>query len=115
MPRRNGQGIERLADPTRRQLIAAIAIRPRRPATLAEEIGLSRPATTRQLRILQEAGLIRATRAMTDRRGVVYTMDPQSHGRITAWLAGTDVGRRQVPTIGDPPVAETPGSSTTAT
>lgn len=94
MPKRNGPGIELLADPTRRRLIAAIAIRPRRPSSLANEIQLSRPATTRQLRLLEEAGLIQASRSMTDRRGIVFTMDPRSHGQITAWLAGTDVGRR---------------------
>lgn len=111
MPRKNGQGIELLADPTRRQLIAAIAIRPRRPSTLAEEIGLSRPATTRQLHLLEDAGLIRASRTMTDRRGVVYTMDQRSHGRITAWLAGTDIGRRLAEREVDPPdqAAGTPG------
>jgi DNA-binding MarR family transcriptional regulator len=103
MPKRNGLGIELLADPTRRRLIAAIAIRPRRPASLAEEIGLSRPATTRQLHLLAEAGLIRASRAMTDRRGVVFTMDQRSHGHITAWLAGTDIGRRLGPSIDDTP------------
>jgi predicted transcriptional regulator len=103
MPKRNGHGIELLADPTRRRLIAAIAIRPRRPASLAEEVGLSRPATTRQLHLLQDAGLIRASRAMTDRRGVVYTMDQRSHGRVTAWLAGTDIGRRHGPMVADAP------------
>jgi len=94
MPKKNGPGIELLADPTRRRLIAAIAIRPRRPSSLAQEIGLSRPATARQLHLLEHAGLIRATRAMTDRRGIVFTVDPRNHGRITAWLAGTDIGLR---------------------
>jgi DNA-binding MarR family transcriptional regulator len=103
MPKRNGQGIELLADPTRRKLIAAIALRARRPSSLAEEIGLSRPATTRQLRLLEEAGLIRATRSMLDRRGIVFVIDPRSHGHITAWLAGTDIGRRLKPTFDDGP------------
>jgi len=103
MPRKNGLGIELFADPTRRRLIAAIAIRPRRPSSLAEEIGLSRPATARQLHLLEDAGLIRATRAMTDRRGIVFTVDPRNHGRITAWLAGTDLGRRLKPIFPDDP------------
>lgn len=30
---------------------------------------------------------------MADRR-IVLTMDPRSHGQITAWLAGTDIGKR---------------------
>jgi len=103
MSKRNGPGIELLADPTRRRLIAAISIRPRRPSSLAEEIGLSRPATTRQLHLLEEAGLIRATRSILDRRGIVFAIDPRSHGHITAWLAGTDVGRRLKLTMADAP------------
>lgn len=61
MPKKNGQGVELLADPTRRRLIAAIALRPRTPSSLAQEIGLSRAATTRQLHLLEGAGLIRVS------------------------------------------------------
>lgn len=93
MPKRNGSGIELLADPTRRRLIAALAVRPRRPSSLALEIGLSRPATTRQLRLLRAAGLVRASRFMGDGRGVLLSIDPRVHGQITAWLAGTEIGR----------------------
>jgi hypothetical protein len=46
MPKRNGPGIALLADPTRRRIIAALAISPRRPSSLAAELHLSRPATT---------------------------------------------------------------------
>ena len=93
MPKRHGQGIELLADPTRRQLVAALALHPRRPSSLAAELGLSRPATSRQLHLLLEAGLVRASPSMADRRGFLFSLDPRSHGRITAWLAGTAVGR----------------------
>lgn len=92
MPRRNGTGIALLADETRRKIVAALAVRPSRPATLASAIGLSRPATSRQLRLLREARLIRAVRSRIDRRGYVYSLDPDARGRITAWLAGTEVG-----------------------
>lgn len=93
MPRRNGSGIDLLADPTRRQLMAAVAVRPRRPSSLAEELGLSRPAVSRQLHLLRDAGLVRASRSLADRRAVLFTIDPRYHGRITAWLAGTEIGR----------------------
>jgi DNA-binding MarR family transcriptional regulator len=87
--------------------MAAIAVRPRRPSSLAVEVGLSRPATARQLHLLEDAGLIRATRAMTDRRGTVFAIDPRNHGRITAWLAGTDIGRRlTAPFYDDPPLGD---------
>jgi hypothetical protein len=41
--------------PTRRRIIALLALGARRPSKVAEEIGLSWPATTRQLRLLQRA------------------------------------------------------------
>jgi DNA-binding transcriptional ArsR family regulator len=96
VPRRNGSGIELLADPTRRRIVAALALRARRPSSIATEIGLSRPATTRQLHLLQEAGLIRGSRSIIDRRAVLFILDPRRHGPITAWLAGTEIGRPAV-------------------
>jgi len=93
MPRRNGTGIGLLADPTRRQIVALLALGHRRPAKLAAEIGLSGPATSRQLRLLQEAGLISSRRGYVDRRQIVYYIEPVRLGQITAWLAGTEVGR----------------------
>ena len=93
MPKRNGPGIELLADPTRRQIIAVLALGPRRPTSLAKEIGLSRPATTRHLLLLRDAGLVRAMPSYLDRRAVLYAIDPRSRGPITAWLAGTEIGR----------------------
>jgi DNA-binding MarR family transcriptional regulator len=93
MPRRNGAGIELLADPTRRRIIAALALQPRRPSSLAKELGLSRPAMTRQLHILRAAGFIQSGRSMADRRAILFALEPRQHGVITAWLAGTEIGR----------------------
>jgi DNA-binding transcriptional ArsR family regulator len=93
MPKRNGPGIELLADPTRRRIIAVLAISPRRPSSLAVELGLSRPATTRQLGLLRQAGLIDSARSRVDGRVRLYRLNPAAHGRITAWLAGIDLRR----------------------
>jgi DNA-binding transcriptional ArsR family regulator len=93
MPKRNGPGIELLADPIRRRLIAEIALRPRRSSRLATDVGLSRPATSRQLKLLRDAGLVRTGRSTQDGRVVLYMLDARAHGLITAWLAGTEVGR----------------------
>jgi DNA-binding transcriptional ArsR family regulator len=94
MPRRNGPGIELLADPTRRRIIAVLAIHARRPFQIAAAIGLSRPATSRQLHLLMEAGLIRMAPSPIDGRGVLFGLDPATHGAVTAWLAGTGFGGR---------------------
>ena len=91
MPRRNGSGIELLADPTRRQIMALIARRVRRPSRLADEIGLSRPAISRQLRLLTEAGLIEVHRHPSDGRGYSYFIAYGMAAPIVAWLAGTGV------------------------
>ena len=93
MPRRNGTGIALLADETRRRIVALLAGQPRRSSAIAAALGLSRPATSRQLRLLEEAGLIWAFRSQIDGRGRIYRINPSAHGRIIVWLAGTDVGR----------------------
>jgi DNA-binding transcriptional ArsR family regulator len=93
MPKRNGPGIDLLADPTRRRIIAALAISARRPSSLAAELNLSRPAITRQLSLLRSAGLIETHRSRVDGRVRLYVIAPEMHGRITAWLAGIDIRR----------------------
>lgn len=92
MSARNGNGIALLADVTRRRIVAILALRPSRPSTIAREIGLSRPATSRQLGILRDAGLIARVPSRIDGRSWVYRLDGRATGRITAWLAGTEVG-----------------------
>jgi DNA-binding transcriptional ArsR family regulator len=94
MPARNGEGIELLADPTRRAIVAQVALGRGRPSLVAKAIGRSRPATSRQLRLLRKAGLIKMHRDPSDGRKRWYLIDPVKLGQITAWLAGTDVGRK---------------------
>lgn len=101
MPKRNGPGIELLADPTRRRIIALLAVSPRRPSTLSRDLGLSRPAVTRQLKLLCSAGLVDVSRSLADGRVRLYRIESRSHGPITAWLAGTNVGRPIVMRIDD--------------
>lgn len=93
MPHRNGTGIALLADPTRRRIIAMLAVRPQRSSELARRIALSRPAVSRQLRLLREAGLVIDHRMPIDRRDRFYSVDIRRQGAIIAWLAATEVGR----------------------
>lgn len=92
MPRRNGSGIAVLADPTRLRLIALIAVRPRRSSALARELRIGRPATSRHLKVMCDAGLIEWRPSLIDGRWRVYAIRPSRHGAITAWLAGTEIG-----------------------
>ena len=91
MPRRAAEGIELLADPTRRRIVALIAGRVRHPADIAEALELSRPATSRQLRLLTEAGLLRWAWSRIDLRSRAYVIDPAMQEAIIAWLAGVDL------------------------
>jgi DNA-binding transcriptional ArsR family regulator len=54
---------------------------------------LSPQAISRQLGILRRAGLITVRRGYADRRWLIYFIEPRNLGQITAWLAGTEVGR----------------------
>ena len=91
MPRRMAEGIELLADPTRRQIVALLAARVWHPGDIAATIGLSRPAVSRQLSLLVDAGLIRWRWSLIDRRSRDYSINPTMHTPIIAWLAGVDL------------------------
>jgi DNA-binding transcriptional ArsR family regulator len=54
-----------LADPKRILLIYALAEKPYSVNELAEELGLSQPATSRALKVLRERGLVSAERQGT--------------------------------------------------
>jgi len=92
MPLRRARGLGLLTDPTRREIIALLAVRPSRSTTVATTLGLSRSAASRHLRLLEEAGLVVGRQSMVDGRGVLYSINSWSHGVITAFLAGTDLG-----------------------
>lgn len=93
MPKRNGQGIDLLADPTRLRIVSLLALGTGAPTKIAKELGLSRPAISRQLSLLKNAGLISVRRGYVDGRKRVYFIEPRKLGQIAAWLAGTEVGR----------------------
>jgi DNA-binding transcriptional ArsR family regulator len=77
------QALAALADPTRRELVALLAAGERAAGELAERFPVSRPAISRHLRVLREAGLVRA-RVEGKRR--VYALDPAPLRDLDAWL-----------------------------
>jgi DNA-binding transcriptional ArsR family regulator len=77
-----------LSDPTRRQLLAAVAHRPELTATeLAAELPISRQAVVKHLSALAEAGLLDRERAG---REVRYRVTPEPLSAAVSWMA--DVG-----------------------
>jgi DNA-binding transcriptional ArsR family regulator len=75
---------EAIADPTRRTLLRLVAERERTAGELASAFTISRPAVSRHLRVLREAGLVRVRPRSRER---VYALDPRPLEEIDTWLA----------------------------
>lgn len=75
-----------LADPTRRRIVELLAEREHGAGELAAQFAVTRPAVSRHLRVLREAGLVRV-RGEAQRR--VYTLDPAPLDELGDWLART--------------------------
>jgi DNA-binding transcriptional ArsR family regulator len=73
-----------LADPNRRAVLGLLLERPRAVNELVERLGLSQPGTSKHLRVLREAGLVKV-RTEAQRR--VYAVEPQPLAELDAWLA----------------------------
>jgi DNA-binding transcriptional ArsR family regulator len=74
-----------IADPVRRSLLVDLAAEPRRVADLAEGVPISRPAVSKHLRLLLDAGAV----TVTDRgRERYYALDRAALGPVTAYVAG---------------------------
>jgi DNA-binding transcriptional ArsR family regulator len=78
------EALAALADPTRRQIVDLLAAGEVAAGELAGHFAVSRPAVSRHLRVLREAGLV-TVRAEGQRR--VYALDPGPLAELDAWLA----------------------------
>jgi DNA-binding transcriptional ArsR family regulator len=54
------QTLAALADPTRRRLLDHVSRRPQRPSDLGRGLPMTRPAVSKHLRVLRQAGLVEA-------------------------------------------------------
>jgi DNA-binding transcriptional ArsR family regulator len=75
---------EVLAEPVRRRILDLLRERPRLVGELTAELGLSQPGTSKHLRVLREAGLVKV-RADAQRRW--YELDPAPLAEVDEWLA----------------------------
>jgi DNA-binding transcriptional ArsR family regulator len=73
-----------LADPHRRAVLELLLERPRPVGELVERLALSQPSTSKHLRVLREAGLVRARQ---DAQRRVYALEPGPIAELDAWLA----------------------------
>ena len=70
-----------LADPNRRTLLQLLLEQPRSVNELVERLGISQPGTSKHLRVLREAGLVRVR---VDKQ--VYALEPEPLAELHAWL-----------------------------
>ncbi|HEU4572065.1 MAG TPA: metalloregulator ArsR/SmtB family transcription factor [Candidatus Limnocylindrales bacterium] len=91
MPKRNGKGIELLADPVRRRMIGMIAAGVTRPSRIALELDLSAATVSYHLQLLRDAGLVIPSRSEIDGRVIDYRLAHGASARILAWLLLAEV------------------------
>lgn len=73
-----------IADPTRRAILVLIASQAMTPNAIADQFDISRQATSKHIRILDECGLVDASRSG---REIHYRLKPEKMQEIDVWLA----------------------------
>ncbi|NLU75903.1 winged helix-turn-helix transcriptional regulator [Streptomyces sp. HNM0575] len=73
-----------LADPRRRAMLDVLRDRACAVSELVDELGYTQPTTSKHLRVLREAGLVRV-RTHAQRR--IYSVDLERMAELDAWLA----------------------------
>ncbi len=74
-----------VADPVRRDILVLLANQPTSAGVVAKAFNsISRPAVSRHLRVLREAGLVGA---QTQGRQQIYAMTTEPLNEITDWIA----------------------------
>ena len=72
-----------LADPNRRAVVGLLRRRPHAVGELVGALQLSQPATSKHLRVLREAGLVRV---VPDAQRRIYALGPAPLAELDAWL-----------------------------
>jgi DNA-binding transcriptional ArsR family regulator len=74
---------EVVAEPTRRKILDLLLEHPRSVNDLVARLGLTQPGTSKHLRVLREAGLVRVRR---DAQRRWYELRPEPLIEVDAWL-----------------------------
>ena len=72
-----------IAEPQRRTILELLRTRPRTVNELTAELGLTQPGTSKHLRTLRQAGLVRVR---VDGQRRVYALDPTPLAELDGWL-----------------------------
>jgi DNA-binding transcriptional ArsR family regulator len=84
------QAAAAIADPVRRQLLVVLHDSPQTAGALAARFPISRPAVSRHLRVLRDAGLVADTLRGRER---IYVLTPEPLAEITQWISRLDPAR----------------------
>ncbi|HEX3688987.1 MAG TPA: metalloregulator ArsR/SmtB family transcription factor [Solirubrobacteraceae bacterium] len=72
-----------IAEPQRRTILELLRTRPRTVNELTAELGLTQPGTSKHLRVLRHAGLVRVR---VDGQRRVYALDAMPLAELDGWL-----------------------------
>jgi DNA-binding transcriptional ArsR family regulator len=78
-----GPVLDALGDPTRRAIFEHLAVRPAAVVELAAVVPVSRPAVSQHLKVLKDAGLVRASAEGTRH---IYRIDPDGLRALRDYL-----------------------------
>ncbi len=73
-----------LTDPNRRSVLGLLRERPHAVGELVSALRISQPTTSKHLRVLREAGLVRV---VPDAQRRIYALDPAPLAELDEWLA----------------------------
>jgi DNA-binding transcriptional ArsR family regulator len=73
-----------LADPVRADIVGMLAVGDLPAGAIAERFAISRPAVSRHLKVLRQAGLISSREQATQR---IYSLEIERLDEIEAWVA----------------------------
>ncbi|MCP5181797.1 MAG: winged helix-turn-helix transcriptional regulator [Pseudomonadales bacterium] len=83
MPRSGGAAMGALADPTRQDIVRLLAERPSAVGEIAQKMPMSRPAISKHLKVLAEAGLVESRREGTRN---IYALREAGVAEVRAWF-----------------------------
>ena len=86
------QAAAAIADPIRRRVLELVRDEELPAGAIAASFPVSRPAVSRHLRVLREAGLVQERRSGRER---LYRADPAPLAELRSWLDGYWAGRLQ--------------------
>jgi DNA-binding transcriptional ArsR family regulator len=72
-----------LSDPNRRAVLGLLRERPRAVGELVGALELTQPTTSKHLRVLRQAGLVRV---LPEAQRRIYAIDPGPLAELDAWL-----------------------------